>query len=101
MHDPSAVVHHRVNKSRTNLRYLWKRSFYEGVSKALITGSKKNPSKTLSTEDRYLKYLLKVAIPSRLRRIYNFDKMCHFLILLFSMCAVLVGFLFGKIGGTD
>jgi len=97
IHEPSAVVHHRVNKSRANLKYLWKRSFYEGVSKALIVGLKQSSSTALSTEDRYLKYLLRVAIPSRLKRIYTFESICHLLVLLFSICAVFAGFLSGKL----
>ena len=92
IYEPSAVVHHRVNKSRANLKYLLKRSFYEGVSKALISGSKKNTSTALSTEDRYLKYLLKVAIPLRLKRIYKFRNLCQLVILLFSLFAVFMGF---------
>lgn len=92
MYEPSAVVYHRVNKNRANLRYLWKRSFYEGVSKALITSSKQNSSTALSTEDRYLKYLFKVAIPSRVKRIYRFSNLCQLVMLFFSLCAVFIGF---------
>jgi GT2 family glycosyltransferase len=96
IYEPSAVVYHRVDKSRVNLKYLWKRSFYEGVSKALIISSKKNPSTALSTEDRYLKYLLRVAIPLRLKRIYKFENLCQLIILLFSLSAVFVGFSVGR-----
>jgi len=96
IYEPSAVVYHRVDKSRANLKYLWKRSFYEGVSKALIISSKKNPSTALSTEDRYLKYLLRVAIPLRLKRIYKFENLCQLIILLFSLSAVFMGFSVGR-----
>ena len=93
---PSAIVHHRVPKNRANLKYLWKRSFYEGVSKALIR-SKLKLSSTLSTEDRYLKYLLRVAIPSRLKRIYILENVCRLLVMLFSMYAVFAGFSLAKL----
>lgn len=96
VYDPSAVVYHMVDKTRANLKYVLKRSFYEGVSKALITDSKSNPLRVLSTENRYLRYLFKTAIPSRLRRIYKFKSTCHLPILFFSTCSVLTGFLFGK-----
>jgi glycosyltransferase involved in cell wall biosynthesis len=98
MYDPSAVVYHRINKSRVNLKYLWKRSFFEGISKALITNSQKKASLCLSTENQYLRYLLKTAIPSRLKSLYKFDSVCQLLILLFSIMAVFVGFVFGKLG---
>jgi len=42
VYDPSAVVYHMVDNNRANLKYVLKRSFYEGVSKALITDSKSN-----------------------------------------------------------
>jgi len=97
VYDPSAVVHHRVDKNRVSLRYMWKRSFYEGLSKALITSPKWNSSTTLSTEDRYLKGLIKVAIPSRLKRIYKFENMSQLVTLLFSLCAVFMGFSFARL----
>lgn len=100
IYEPSAVVYHKVTRRRASLKYLWKRSFYEGISKALIANSKSNISKTLLTEDRYLKYLLKAAIPSRIKRIYKIENLCHLLALLFSMCAVFAGFLLAKLGSN-
>ena len=97
IYEPSALVYHRVSEGRGRLKYVWTRSFYEGVSKALIT-FKSNPLTTLSTEDTYLRYLLEVAIPSRLRRIYRFRNICQLLTLLLSMFAVFTGFLSGKLG---
>jgi len=98
IYEPFAVVHHRVDKKRKSLKYLWERSFYEGVSKALIRNPRKGFSSALSTEDEYLKYLLRNAIPSRLRRIYNFESSCQLVVLLFSLSAVFVGFFSGRLG---
>jgi len=92
MLDPSAVVYHLVHKSRTNLTYFLRRSFYEGVSKAFVTSSKSNPLEALSAEDRYLRYLVKVAIPLRLKRIHKLENICHLLLISASVCMVLVGF---------
>lgn len=92
IYDPSAVVYHRVNKNRLSLKYLWIRSFYEGVSKALIVNSNLNSSMTLSTENQYLRYLFKVAIPLRLKRTYKFEILCQLFALLFSVFAVSLGF---------
>jgi glycosyltransferase involved in cell wall biosynthesis len=90
--EPNAVVYHRVDRNRLSLRYLLKRAFYEGVSKGLISYSTQLSSSVLSAEDHYLKYLLRVAIPSRLRRFYKMDGMCQLMLLLFSTIAVFVGF---------
>jgi glycosyltransferase involved in cell wall biosynthesis len=96
IYDPSAVVYHRIDDSRNSFRYLLKRSFYEGLSKALMS-SKQSLSKTLSTEDNYLTYLFRTAIPSRLKRIYRFENVCQLLAMFFSISFVFLGFLSGKI----
>jgi glycosyltransferase involved in cell wall biosynthesis len=97
IYDPSAVVHHKVNASRQSLNYVWKRSFNEGISKAMISQMQKTSK--LSTEDAYLKYLLGVAIPSRIRQIYQYGKMCQSLVLVYSTVAVLAGFASCKLRG--
>jgi GT2 family glycosyltransferase len=96
VYDPSAVVYHRVRKNRTDLIYVLRRSFYEGMSKALIINSKSKKLKVLSSEAGYLSYLLKTAVPSRLLRIYKFENFCQFAILFLSSVAVLMGFFLGK-----
>jgi glycosyltransferase involved in cell wall biosynthesis len=90
--EPNAVVYHRINKNRLSLRYLLNRAFCEGLSKGLISDSQRLSSSVLSAEDQYLKYLLRVAVPSRLRRFYKMDGMCQLMLLLFSTIAVFVGF---------
>jgi len=94
IYDPSAIVYHRVGKNRANLKYLWKRSFYEGVSKAIIT--RRVHLSTLTTEDNYLRFLAEVSIPSRLRKVYKPQKLSQLLVLLFSISAVLAGFCLTK-----
>jgi len=69
IYDPSAVVYHKVPKSRTSFRYLMKRSFCEGVSKRLMKRLNSNSTDVLSVEKQYLKYLFKVSITLRLRQI--------------------------------
>ena len=94
--EPSAIVHHRVGKNRESLKYLWTRSFYEGVSKAIISfGS--DHSEVLSTEDSFLRFLLSVAIPSRVRRIYKPSQVSELLTLMLSVFAVFAGFVAGRV----
>jgi len=92
IYDPSAIVYHLVDKKRTNLTYLFKRSFYEGVSKALIRNSRSNSSVPLLSENQYLKYLLENSAPRKLRRIYNPKNLCQLLVLLLSVSAVSAGY---------
>ena len=62
IYDPSAIVYHRVSKSRTKLRYALKRAFYEGYSKAIL--SKEYP---LNVESSYLLFLMRTLINKILR----------------------------------
>jgi len=96
IYDPSAVVYHVVEKNRINLRYLFKRSFYEGVSKAIIGKARSSSSARLLSEDLYLKYLLKNSVPTRLKRIYSLANLCHLLVLFFSVSAVFAGYVTSK-----
>jgi glucosyl-dolichyl phosphate glucuronosyltransferase len=95
IYDPSAVVHHKVGKVRKSLKYVWTRSFSEGVSKAAMTRGR--VGSRLSTEDVYLRYLLGVAIPSRMRRIYRFEKVVQLLVILYSTVGVFSGFAISRI----
>jgi glycosyltransferase involved in cell wall biosynthesis len=97
IYDPSAVVYHKVAKSRRSLAYILKRSFYEGISKALIDSDEANIRKRSSTENQYLKYLTGVTVPSKAKRIYRFENLSHLMVIFLSTSAVLLGFFFGKI----
>jgi len=96
IYDPSAVVYHDVPKGRANLRYALERSFYEGLSKAIIT-SKRNSVGDLSREDAYIKYILGVTMPSKLKRFYKLENLCHLAAVTASMLMVLMGFSIGKL----
>ena len=97
IYDPEAVVHHNVPKSRQKISYLWRRSFYEGLNKAILVSSKKNSVTTLSTENKYMKYILRHSIPSRVKRCYRFKNLAQLFILFVSFFAVFLGFVTGKI----
>ena len=95
-YEPAAIVHHNVTRARGKVSYLWKRSFYEGLSKAIMTG-KSTGSSALSTEDYYLKYLLSVSIPSSLKQIYKPENAVKLLTLFLSISSVFAGFVTGRI----
>ena len=49
----------------------------------------------LSTENNYLKYLMKKSIPSKLKGIYEYKNMSQVIAIVVSVCAVMIGFLVG------
>jgi GT2 family glycosyltransferase len=94
--EPSALVHHKVSKNRESLKYVWTRSFYEGVSKAIIS-FESDRSEVLSTEGSFLRFLLSVAIPMRVREIYKPARVSELLTLMLSVFAVFAGFATGRV----
>jgi GT2 family glycosyltransferase len=94
IYEPSAVVYHKVSKNRENFKYIWKRSFYEGISKATI--SYKSDSKMLSSEGSYLRLLLAEAIPLRLKHFYALRNAGELFTLLLSLFGVFAGFVAGR-----
>lgn len=101
IYDPSAIVYHIVPKSRTILSYALLRSFYEGLSKAIIVADHGSKSKVddkpfkLSSENLYMDYLLRVSIPSRIRKFYSMKNLIQLITMLLSTASVYAGFLIG------
>ncbi|MBS7635383.1 glycosyltransferase family 2 protein [Candidatus Bathyarchaeota archaeon] len=96
LYDPSAIVYHKVIRSRLSLKYLFMRSLNEGVSKAMISNSAGSLA-FLSTERNYLRYLFRVAIPSRLRHLYNLNSLLQLASLFLSLTGFSLGYIFYKI----
>jgi glycosyltransferase involved in cell wall biosynthesis len=96
IYEPKAIVYHRVSRKRASLKYIWVRSFYEGVSNGLI-GSELKHAQAMSVEAFYLKYLIRTAIPKRLARIYKLKMATQLLVLVLSMSAVFSGFVSSKL----
>jgi len=96
IYEPQAIVYHKVSGKRATFKYIWIRSFYEGVSNGLI-GQEMKYSQVASVESSYLKYLIGVAIPGRLARIYRLKAAAQLLVLALSMSAVFAGFFSSKL----
>jgi GT2 family glycosyltransferase len=94
---PSAVVYHKVNTKRMKIKYILKRSFFQGYSKALINGKFTDASLDLDVERKYLYYLLNSSFKFRLARFYDLKNIVQLLILSASLPSVLFGFALGKI----
>lgn len=97
LHNPSALVFHRVPKRRTSLWYMVIRSFHEGYSKAIIASSRRSSLKDLNTEVGYLGYLLRSAFPMRLKQLHKLECDCQSFILLLSISSVLFGYFVGRL----
>jgi GT2 family glycosyltransferase len=92
---PKAVVRHMVSNKRSKFNYLMNRTYYEGVSKAILSREKMNID-SFQTENTYFKYILTNAIPRRLRRFYDLKSVKQVLVLLLAVCSVGVGYVRGK-----
>jgi hypothetical protein len=96
VYNPYAIVYHRIPKSKSGVRALLRRSFYQGYSKALL--DKMNVSDdAMATEKSYLKILLLKFIPLRLKRLYRVEEMKKLSVLVASILSVCLGFMYGYI----
>jgi glucosyl-dolichyl phosphate glucuronosyltransferase len=64
--DPEAIVYHKIFPYRTSLKYIFKRAYSEGTSKAYIATLYKDQ---LSTEQNYLLDLFTHYLPKRLKQL--------------------------------
>lgn len=98
IYDPEAVVFHRIPRNRANVRYMIKRAFYGGLSKAMVRNSAKlNPENALLLYRSYLKYLLTVSIPLRLKRVDRSHNLSQIFAILTTIYAVLLGYGIGRL----
>jgi glycosyltransferase involved in cell wall biosynthesis len=101
IYDPDAIVYHRVAPSRANMKYLAKRSFAEGYSKAIFSNKEVAPSGTMKVEKSYLKQLFSKSIPQRLIRAHRLENISQAVTLLFSTWLVSIGYFSGcKLAST-
>jgi len=98
VYDPSAVVYHKNHEYRQTLKYFIRRGFHEGQSKANI--EKMYDRRSLSTENSYLGYLLKRAIPGRIGCTLAGRNIMPNLQEIFVLSAVIssvgMGYIYGK-----
>lgn len=95
VYDPSAIVYHKNHEYRQTYKYLVKRSFFEGQSKANI--EKIHNKNKLSTEYSYLGYLLKKAFPNRVISIINSNCIKSNILELMTLSTVILSVFIGYI----
>ncbi len=96
VYEPNAVVHHKVHAFRVSLKYLVRRSYDEGYSKAIMQKCLKT-SGQLSTENSYLRYLLCKSIPNRIKNFHKKESFIQLGAIAVSTIATVAGYAVGKL----
>jgi glucosyl-dolichyl phosphate glucuronosyltransferase len=97
IYNPAAIVYHKIHPSKAALRVIFKRSFFQGYSKALLRKlqTAANPM-NMNMEKSYLRYLLK-RILFRISRINHITEIKKGLVIIISVAGVGLGFVYGVI----
>ncbi len=96
LHEPKAIIYHKVLPHQTSLKHLIARSYNEGFHKARIERISANLSQNpLSTERAYLRYLLFTAIPQKLRYFYKRGSFSQMGAIIISIAVTGAGYLVG------
>jgi hypothetical protein len=98
VHEPTAIVHHKVSSERATLKYVFTYVFHEGTVRAMLEKAlKRYTDEPLEGERRYLRSLITEAIPSRLKRIYRPRAAAQLMVILINTSLVGVGYLRGRV----
>jgi GT2 family glycosyltransferase len=100
VYNPQAIIYHKVPYSKLKTRVLLKRSYYQGYSKAIIQKSSYFTS-SLKPEKSYLKNVLLIYLPLRIRNIFTsnspMSEIKKLLLLIACVTLVGIGFIYGHI----
>jgi hypothetical protein len=66
-YEPGAIIYHKIPKPRQTLNHLLRRSYGEGVGKAIIGTMANSNGQALGSETAYLRHLATQFLPSRVR----------------------------------
>jgi glycosyltransferase involved in cell wall biosynthesis len=94
VYEPEAIVYHHVPKTRSTLRYLIRRSFAEGFSKAYLSRNVSGDKSPLDTEKQYLKMLI-LSVPSKFFKFKLGTSFVQLSTMLVSTLMVFLGYVKG------
>ena len=98
IYESNAIIHHIATKQRLTLRYIIERSYNEGFYKRIVeTISPSLPTKSLSTENNYLHYLIFTSIPKRLGGFYRKGSLPQVGAIMACIVTTGVGYLRGRV----
>ena len=95
LHNPRAVVYHKIARSKLGVGNLLRRSFYQGYSKAMLSRMSISPD-AMAEEATYLRAVLRQHIPRRLRRCYRLTEIERLLFLAACVACVGFGFVYAR-----
>lgn len=101
--DPDSIVFHRIYSFRKSLKFILKRCLSYGTAISHI-GHLKNriENKLGSTESSFIRYLFRYSYAERIIGLFTFQKskknFTNLIALTFFSFAVIIGFIFGKLG---
>ncbi len=93
MYNPNAVVYHKIFATRLKMKYLSRRAFWQGYSKAVM----ERISGEIKEERSFLRFLLRDRVTSRVRRIYRDYETLKLAVMLYFTFLVGAGYVFGKL----
>jgi hypothetical protein len=98
LYEPAAVVRHKVPGWRLTAGYVCRRSYDEGFYKVIVQRLARGPSsKALSTENRYLRYLLFTSVPQKLLSFYRGSPLVQAGVIIMSMLCTGIGYVTGSL----
>lgn len=98
LYEPGAIVYHKVPPRRAAFKYLISRSFSGGLTAAYISKMYAASSQApLSTEKRYLRYLLTTALLERVRRLYKLQVIAQTGAIIISIAGTGTGYVVGRL----
>jgi glycosyltransferase involved in cell wall biosynthesis len=92
--EPNAIVYHQVSPNRVNLKYVIKRSYAEGFSKAFVARNNLVSKSILGSETTYLHTLLR-SMPSLIFSTKVSSRIPKLATLLLSTMLVFIGYIVG------
>ena len=94
---PESIVHHKIASHRATLRYVLDFCFREGITRAMmrkiVSRYGHNP---LAAENVFLRRLLSISIPHRLRRFYRLRDLAQVGVISANLSLMGIGYLLGR-----
>jgi len=100
VYNPAAIIFHKVPAEKLKLNLLFKRSFYQGYTKAIMDRYAPPSSQLLGPEKTYLGRIARYYLPLRVKGLFTgkarLPQLKKLYVLLVSVACVGAGFFYGK-----
>lgn len=98
LHEPSAIVHHKVPRERATLRYVLPYAYHEGIVRAKLRKyALQYTERPLEGEGVYLRRLIDTAIPRRLKQFYRPASLAQLGVIVANTGLVALGYIRGRL----